>query len=63
MKKFLLMILVALMFTMVLAGCTNSLAEDLYLEEAPGIRITAEALKVLTAEAAEHTLSYSQRNS
>jgi uncharacterized lipoprotein YehR (DUF1307 family) len=63
MKKFLLLILVALIFIILLAGCTNSLAEDLYLEEAPGIRITAEALKALTAEAAEHTLSFSQRTS
>jgi len=43
----------------ILSGCTdNPVYEDIYLTEAPGIRITAEALKELESGSIAHTLSY-----
>ncbi len=70
MRKVLYVTLIMLFLTTILSGCTESstveesgLAEDLYLEEAPGIRITADAMKALTAEGQIFTLSYIMRSS
>jgi len=60
MKINLLLTLIAFIFIAIMPGCTDSLAEEYYLDEAPGIRITAQALKALTNDLETHTLSYSQ---
>jgi len=61
-KAQLITILCFLLIT-VLSGCSEKKAEDIYLNEAPGIRITAEAMEALTADGEAHTLSYTIRSS
>ncbi len=61
-KAQLITILCLLMIT-VLFGCSERKAEGIYLNEAPGIRITAEAMEALTADGKAHTLSYTLRYS
>jgi len=58
MKINLFLTLIAFMFIAILPGCTESVAEDYYLDEAPGIKITGEAMKVLTSNSEAHNLSY-----
>lgn len=47
----------------VLSGCSERKAEVIYLNEAPGIRITAEAMEALKAGSEAHTLIYTLRYS
>ncbi|MGM0689667.1 MAG: hypothetical protein ACQESO_08790 [Bacillota bacterium] len=61
-KTHLIAILCFLLIT-ALSGCSEKIAEDLYLNEAPGIRITAEAMEALKADGEAHTLSYTIRSS
>jgi len=51
------------MLIAILPGCTGSPAKPYYFDEAPTIRITAEALKALSSGLETHTLIYSIRTS
>jgi len=59
-----LIMLALLMSVLMLAGCESDTAGDPYvIEEAPGVRITAEALEILLDSGEPHTLTYSVRTS
>lgn len=61
-KAQMITILCLLMFTF-LSGCSERKAEDIYLNEAPGIRITAKAMEALPADGEAYTLNYTLRHS
>ncbi len=64
MKTAILVALISFMLIFLLPGCTESPAvEDTYLDEAPDIRITAEALEALSADGKAHMLTYITRAS
>jgi thiosulfate reductase cytochrome b subunit len=59
-----LFILALLLPTMLLTGCANDDSTNPYIvEDAPGVRITAEALETMLDNNEPHTLSYSVRTS
>ncbi len=62
MQKAQLITILCLLMITVLSGCSERKAEDIYLNEAPGIRITAKAMEALTADSEAHTLSYTMRH-
>jgi len=57
-QKAQMIIILCLLMIAFLSGCSERKAEDIYLNEAPGIRITAEAMEALTAGSEAYTLSY-----
>jgi len=59
-----LFILAILLLTMLLAGCASDDSTNPYIvEDAPGVRITGEALEIMLDSSEPHTLTYSVRNS
>lgn len=59
-----LIMLALLMSVLMLAGCGSDTAGDHYvLEEAPGLRITAEALELMLDSGEPHTLTFTVRTS
>ena len=59
-----LIMLALLISVLMLAGCGSDTAGDHYvIEEAPGIKITAEALEILLDSGEPHTLTYTVRTS
>jgi len=62
-QKAQLTIIFCLLMITVLSGCSERKAEVIYLNEAPGIRITAEAMEALKAGSEAHTLIYTLRYS
>ena len=59
-----LFILALLLPTVLLAGCASDDSTNPYIvEDAPGVRITAEALEIMLDSSEPHTLTYSVRNS
>ncbi len=63
MQKAQLITILCLLMITVLSGCSDKKAEVIYLNEAPGIRITGEAMEALTADSEAHTLRYTLRYS
>ncbi len=53
-----------LLILLMLTGCSDSSgAVDIYIDEAPAIRITADAMKEMSAEGEVYTLDYTRRSS
>lgn len=53
-----------LLVVFMLTGCSDtSGAVDIYLDEAPGIRITADAMKEMSNEGKAFILDYTRRSS
>lgn len=61
MKTALLLTLVVLTALIFLAGCTDSQLEDYSINEAPGIRITGEAMEAISNNKERFSLSYTER--
>ena len=63
-KYYLLIILVLLLPALMLTGCgTDDSADHYVIEDAPGVRITAEALEIILASSEPYTLTYIVRTS
>jgi len=59
-----LFILALLLPTMLLAGCAGDDSTNSYIvEDAPGVRITAEALEIMLDSSEPHTLTFTVRTS
>lgn len=65
MKKYCLLILLVLLLpALMLAGCgTEDSADHYMIEDAPGVRITAEALETILNSGESYTLTYTVRTS
>jgi len=59
-----LFILALLLPTMLLTGCASDDSTNHYIvEDAPGVRITAEALEIMLDSSEPHTLTFTVRTS
>ncbi len=59
-----LFILALLLPTVLLAGCANDDSTNPYIvKDAPGVRITAEALEIMLDSSEPHTLTFTVRTS
>lgn len=65
MKKYCLLILLVLLLpALMLASCGAEDSADHYMiEDAPGVRITAEALEIILDSGKSYTLTYTVRTS
>ena len=63
MKLICILTVTLLMLVAIITGCSQSQAGDFSLPEAPGIRVTDEALAELAAGKGAYTLSYTERTS
>lgn len=63
MKRVLLLTLSVLIFFIFLTGCTDSQLENYSITEAPGVRITDQAMEAISHHAEEYNLSYIERSS
>jgi hypothetical protein len=64
-KQLGLLFILALMLPIILlAGCASDDSTNSYIvEDAPGVRITAEALEIMLESSEPHTLTYNIRTS
>ena len=63
-RSFFIAVLISLLLLLAISGCDSNAESDYYyLESAPGVRITSEALDLLLEADGPYTLTYSVRTS